>query len=130
MDGYMFYRLYKKKFYGSAIGLWIIAGPLMVLFNFITFISVPMMFLVLAYLNIDKMKRATLYLGLGICCYTYIAIPALFFFVYYIKKEKWNGLKSIIIGLIPALIIIGPFLAWDPMTFVSDLFLSQGYVNE
>ena len=126
MDFYIFYRIWKVRWYGSAIGLWVIAGPLMVLFDFITFIIIPMMFLVLAYLNINNVKKSALYIGFGIATYTYLAIPALFFLIYHYKKKKLNGIKNFIIGLIPTFIILIPFIILGPSTFVNDLFLSQG----
>jgi hypothetical protein len=125
-DFYMFYRLWKVKFYGSAMGIWVFAGPLFVLFDFITFMSIPMLFIVLAYLNIDKIKRAALYISLGTATYTYLAIPALFFFIYYYKKGKFKAVKDFIIGLIPAIVVFIPFLIWDPYVFINDLFFSQG----
>ncbi|MHA1695593.1 MAG: hypothetical protein ACTSXT_15205 [Candidatus Helarchaeota archaeon] len=126
IDFYMFYRLWKVKYYGSAIGLWLIGGPLMVLFDFITFISIPMLFILLAYLNLKNIKRSVLYITLGTAIYTYLAIPALFFLVYYFKKDKFVGLKNFILASIPAVLTIIPFLIWNPTTFLKDVFLSQG----
>ncbi|MHA1269028.1 MAG: hypothetical protein ACTSPY_04510 [Candidatus Helarchaeota archaeon] len=125
-DFYMFYRIWNAKYYGSAIGLWVLAGPLFVLFDFITFISLPMLFIILAYLNIDKIKRSVLYISLGFAIYTYLIIPALFFLFYYIKKNKWSGLKNYILGFIPAIVVIAPFLIWSPSVFLKDILLSQG----
>ncbi|MHA1231545.1 MAG: hypothetical protein ACTSPQ_12940 [Candidatus Helarchaeota archaeon] len=126
IDFYMFYRLWKVKFNGSAITLWLLAGPLMVLFDFITFISVPMFFILLAYLNMDKPKRSAFYISCGVSVYTYLGIPALFLLTYFIKKQRWNGIKNFIIGAIPAILTILPFLIWDPKAFLSDIFMSQG----
>ncbi|MHA1269027.1 MAG: hypothetical protein ACTSPY_04505 [Candidatus Helarchaeota archaeon] len=126
IDIYIFYRLWNAGYYGSAIGVWIFASPLFAMLDFSNFIMVPMLFIILAYLNMDNAFKSSLYIGLGVASYTYVAIPALFFFIYHYRKSKWNGLKKFILGLIPAILIILPFFIWDPITFISDIFISQG----
>ncbi|MHA1309425.1 MAG: hypothetical protein ACTSQO_00730 [Candidatus Helarchaeota archaeon] len=126
VDIYVFYRFWKGGYYGTAIGQWIITAPLFAMLDFSNFISIPMLFLVLTYLNLDNPTKSALYISLGTITYTYLAIPALFFFIYHFKKNKLAGLKRFIIGLIPAIIIIIPFLVWNPVTFIHDIFISQG----
>ncbi|TFF86739.1 MAG: hypothetical protein EU551_00665 [Promethearchaeota archaeon] len=129
MDFYMYYRLYKAGYHWSAAAIWTLAGALFIALDFITFISVPLMFLILAYLNMDKSFKSALYIGLGVATYTYLALPALFFLIYHFKKSKWKGLIKFIVGLIPAVLIILPFLLWDPSIFVHDILLSQSARN-
>jgi uncharacterized membrane protein len=129
MDFYMYYRLYKAGYHWSAAAIWTLAGALFIALDFITFISVPLMFLILAYLNMDKSFKSALYIGLGVACYTYLALPALFFLIYHFKKNKWKGLIKFIIGLIPTILIILPFLLWNPSVFVHDIILSQSARN-
>ncbi|MBD3230215.1 MAG: hypothetical protein GF329_18700 [Candidatus Lokiarchaeota archaeon] len=129
MDFYMFYKLYKAGYHWSATAIWCFAGALFIALDFITFISVPILFMVMAYLNMDKPFKSSLYIGLGVATYTYLAIPALFFLIYHVKKNRWKGLFKFIIGLIPAILIILPFLLWDPNVFVHDIIFSQSARN-
>ena len=129
MDFYMYYRLFKAGYHWSAAAVWCLAGALFIALDFVTFISVPLMFLVLAYLNMDNAFKSSLYIGLGVATYTYLAIPALFFFVYHVKKSKWKGLLKFLLGLIPAILCILPFLLWDSSTFIYDIILSQSSRN-
>ena len=126
IDFYTFYRLWKAGYYGTGISLWVFFGALFAMLDFSNFISIPIMFIVLTYLNMDNAKKSALYIGLGVATYTYLVIPAIFFLIYHYGKDKWNGLKSYIIGLIPAILVILPFLLWNPQTFINDIFISQG----
>jgi len=129
IDFYLFYRMFKAGYHWSATAMWLFAGALFVALDFITFMTPVLLFLTLAFLNIDKPKKAALYIGLGTTLYTYLGVIALFFLVYHFRKSKFNGLKNFIIGLIPAIIVVLPFLIWDPKTFVYDIILSQSARN-
>ncbi len=129
MDFYIFYRLYKAGYIWSGGAIWFIAGALFVALDFVTFISVPIFFLILAYLNMDNSFKSALYISLGIATYTYLVIPGLFLFIYHFKKSKWNGFKKFLLGLIPTIICILPFLIWNPSIFIHDIIFSQSARN-
>ncbi|MHA1268553.1 MAG: hypothetical protein ACTSPY_02080 [Candidatus Helarchaeota archaeon] len=129
IDFYIFYRLYKAGYIWSSVGIWVFAGALFVALDFITFISTPMLFLILAFLNMDNTFKSSLYISLGVITYTYLVIPALFLLIYHLKKNKFKGFFKFLTGLIPAILIIIPFLIWDPNIFIHDIILSQSARN-
>ncbi|MHA1917986.1 MAG: hypothetical protein ACTSUV_06735 [Candidatus Ranarchaeia archaeon] len=124
---YISYKaLMKKGMKLAGMVIWVL--PIFVFIDFVLFISVPIMFLILGITEIDNTLKSTLYLGLSAVTYHFIAPILVFVMIYHLVKNK--DIKSIILGLIPTILILGFFQAWcildgTPLLMIHDLFLSQ-----
>ncbi len=121
---YVFYRLFKEGYRHSAFVFWVLLAPLVTIFDFTTFTSVPLLLLVLAFVNKEKPVTSGLFMGLGIASYTYLAIPALFLFVFN-AKGGFENLKKFVMGLTPAIALVAFFFVLSPSAFIHDIFVSQ-----
>ncbi len=120
-DVYIYYMMVKEDIRWPALIFW--TQPLFgMLLDFNNILSLTLVFLTLGLINKDNPKKNALYLGLATLSYTYSIIVLAFFFFHYLKKETF---KEFFIGLVVPLIIFGIFFAWNPRTFISNLFLSQ-----
>jgi hypothetical protein len=130
---YISYRALKKKglILASRI-IWML--PFWVFIDFVLFISIPIMFMILGLTHLDDPLKSTLFLGCSAVTYHFTA-PLLIFAVLkhmFIDKEY----RKVMIGLIPTIGILAFFQAWcmiqgTPTLMIHDLFFSQtdrGYI--
>jgi hypothetical protein len=120
----IFYILFQRGYKHSAFVFWIVMAPLITIFDFSTFTSLPLLLLVLALINKDKPLQSGIFIGLGIATYTYLAIPALFLLLYNMKGGPAR-FRKFFIGLTPAIAIVLFFFLLNPPVFINDIFVSQ-----
>ncbi|MHA1300434.1 MAG: hypothetical protein ACTSO9_13525 [Candidatus Helarchaeota archaeon] len=118
-DFIVFYQIHKYKTFRNIS--WIYwANPLLVLVGIFSFFNSIFLLLTLGFINIEKPRLAALYFTLAAIAYQYILIFLAFVFIYH--KDK---LKEFLLGVLPALIIVGIFFLWGPSVFINDVFFMQ-----
>ena len=127
LDFILYYRLHQAGHSRAELMLWV--NPGMVFIDIITFVSLPLLLVTLAILNLDNPVRTGLYSSLLAASYQLGAIFLPFILLY---QYKHHQLTKTIMGLLPVLGVVLAFFLWNPTAFVNDLLLAQlgrGYVN-
>ena len=126
-DFIMFYRLHQEGYRRAKLLIWV--NPGMVFVDVITFLSLPMLLLTLALLNLDDPIRSCLYGAMLAATYQLGLIFIPFLLAYHYHRQL---LIPALAGMLPVFAVTLPFLLWNPSAFINDLFLAQlgrGYVN-
>jgi len=126
-DFILYYRLHQAGHARAELMLWV--NPGMVFIDIITFVSLPLLLVTLAILNLDKPLRTGLYSSLLAASYQLGVIFLPFILLYQYKRRQ---LTKSIMGLLPVLGVVLVFFVWNPTAFVNDLLLAQlgrGYVD-
>ncbi|MHA2428889.1 MAG: hypothetical protein ACXADB_12775, partial [Candidatus Hermodarchaeia archaeon] len=119
-DFVTYYRLWQRDHRIISKILWI--NPFFIFVGIITFMSLPLMLLTLALLNLDKPMRSGLYSTLLAATYQMGAVFIPFLMVYHWRRGQ---LRQNILGMIPILLVVLVFFFWSPFLFVRDLFVMQ-----
>ncbi|MFX1452053.1 MAG: hypothetical protein ACFFCM_14540 [Promethearchaeota archaeon] len=118
-DFLVFYNLYKYESFRKIS--WIYwANPVMVLVGAFSFFNSIFFLLTIGFIKLENPKLSALYFALASISYQYILIFTAFVFIYH--KDK---IKEFIMGIIPALIVMGIFFLWGPRVFINDVLLMQ-----
>lgn len=126
-DFILYYRLHQAGHSRAELMLWV--NPGMVFIDIITFVSLPLLLVTLAILNLDNPVRTGLYSSLLAASYQLGVIFLPFILLYQLKRRK---LLNTIVGLLPVVGVVLAFFLWNPTAFINDLLLAQlgrGYVN-
>ncbi|MHA2408013.1 MAG: hypothetical protein ACXACA_06550 [Candidatus Ranarchaeia archaeon] len=102
----------------GALLMWVI--PFWIFMDIMTFLSVPIMFIVLGLARLDYPKEALLWFSVATLIYQYAGIFLLFFLFY-----KWKDLSKIQIGFIPVIVVFLFFFFLDPVGITNDLIFQQ-----
>jgi hypothetical protein len=100
--------------------VWI--NPFFVFLDVITFMSLPIMLLTLALLNVDDGFRSGLYAALLAATYQMGAVFLPFLLIYHWPK---NQFYRSLMGIVPILAVVMIFFIWNPFAFVQDLIIIQ-----
>ncbi|NVM02411.1 MAG: hypothetical protein HWN67_08745 [Candidatus Helarchaeota archaeon] len=118
-DFLTFYHLHKYETFKKIS--WIYwANPIMVLVGAFSFFNSLFFLMALGFINLENTKLSSFYFALAAISYQYILIFISFIFIYHRNK-----LKKFIIGLVPAIIVLGIFFVLGPKIFTNDVFLMQ-----
>jgi hypothetical protein len=90
--------------------------------NIVTFLSLPLMFLTLALLNIDNGFRSGFYSLMLAGSYQMGAIFIPFILIYQWRRKQ---LTQTTLGMLPAVIVMLLFLIWNPILMIRDLVVIQ-----
>ena len=82
----------------GALLMWVI--PFWIFMDMMTFLSVPIMFIVLGLVRLEHPKEALMWFSIATLIYQYAGIFLVFFFFY-----KWKDLSEIQMGFIPVIMI-------------------------
>lgn len=119
-DFVTYYRLWQEDRRISSKIIWI--NPFFVMVNIITFLSLPLMFLTLALLNLNKPIRSGFYSMLVASTYQMGAIFLPFILVYQFRQKE---LRNTLLGMLPIIIVGFLFFLWNPFLFIRDLVIMQ-----
>ncbi len=119
-DFILYYRLHQAGYSRAPLMLWV--NPGMVFVDVVTFISLPLLLLTLAILNINDPVRCGLYSALLAASYQLGVIFLPFFIIYHITQKDS---RRTIASMLPVLAVVLAFLVFSPITFVNDLFIAQ-----
>lgn len=119
-DSVTYYRLWQRDHRIISKIIWI--NPFFVFVGVITFMSLPLMLLTLALLNIDKPMQSGLYSALLAATYQMGALFVPFLMIYHWRRGQ---LRQNVLGMIPILLIVLVFFVWNPFFFVRDLLVMQ-----
>ena len=120
----IFYQFRRHQDHSYAFVFWVVLGPIMIITNIGSFLILPIMLSLCGYYNM-KNTRSILYFGIGALVYQYLLMFFIFAFIYHLEFKrkkisrflipvlKWDKAKEILIVLIPVLIPVFIFLAWD-----------------
>ncbi len=119
-DFVTYYRLWQGGHRIISKIIWI--NPFFVFVNIITFISLPLMLLTLSLMNLNNPIRSCIYAMLLTATYQMGAIFLPFLLIHHWRRGQ---LRLSLLGMIPVLLVLLPFLFWNPFALVSDLFIHQ-----
>ena len=122
-DFLMFDRLMRMDHRRGAWAAWV--NPIMLSLNFVTFLSVPLFFILMAYEKWEDPFQSVFWLGLGTITYQFIGLFLLFALAYHLRSYR-----KVLQALSPAILVLGAFQAWAllegrPWALFHDLLLVQ-----
>jgi hypothetical protein len=119
-DFVTYYHLWQNRHRKISKIIWI--NPFFVFVDIITFMSLPLMLLTLALLNLDNPFRSGIYVMLLATTYQMGAV-----FIPFLLVLHWHRgqLRQNLLGMLPVLIVVLLFFLWGPLLFISDLFIQQ-----
>jgi hypothetical protein len=126
-DFVLYYRLHQAGHSRAELMLWV--NPGMVFIDVITFVSLPLLLLTLAILDLDKPVRTGLYSSLLAASYQLGVIFLPFVLWYQFKRHQ---LSRALAGVLPAAAVVLVFFLWTPTAFVDGVLIAQlgrGYVD-
>ncbi len=122
-DFLIFDRLMRMNHRIGAVSIWL--NPIMLSLDFVTFLSIPLFFIVMACEKWENPFQSVFWLGLGTITYQYIGMFLLFAVAYHIRSYG-----KVLKAILPSILIIGAFQAWAmlegrPSALFHDMLLVQ-----
>lgn len=119
-DFIIYYRLHQAGYSRAPVMLWV--NPGMVFVDVVTFISLPLLLLTLAILNINDAFRCGLYSALLAASYQLGVVFLPFFLIYHLDRKNF---RRAIAGMLPVFAVTLFFFVISPFAFTNDLFIAQ-----
>ena len=119
-DFILYYRLHQAGYSRAPLMFWV--NPGMVFVDVVTFISLPLLLLTLAILNINDSIRCGLYSALLAASYQLGVVFLPFFLIYHLNRKDSRRMIAV---MLPILAVVLAFWFFSPIAFLNDLFIAQ-----